>query len=269
MHTEKTLKSATSAAHETSVHVPLGWPNRYLTNWFSKLEKQAFATFVNYAEVIEPILAFEEEFSSQVSKIFREAAPDEQLAFVLFTRMISVQSAAARLLFAGQIYEANALMRSAVECGVYGCVLKHDAGLRQIWANRGKSNSARERCRAAFGWNGLLGILDGRSHSLRRLIKPVYERLIDMGAHPNSEGIVEGVILDKSSDGRTIMRTVLSGVEETSFTAAARLHLTVLHIGFELVRAAVPQRIEKSGVAVPLSQIFESVNVQLLAPPTE
>lgn len=268
MHTEKTLKSAISAAHETSVHVPAGWADRYLTNWFSKLEKQAFATFVNYADVIDPVLAFEEEFSAQLPRIFRGAEPGEQLAFVLFTRMISVQSASARLLFAGQLYEAQALMRCAVECGVYGCVLMHDPELRQIWVNRGKSNAAKDRCRAAFGWNGLLRILDTHSHNLRRLIKPVYERLIDMGAHPNSEGVVDGVFLERSSDGKTTMRTVLSSVEAESFGAAVRQHLTVLHIGFELVRVAAPRRIEESGVAIRLAQILEGVGMQLQAAPT-
>lgn len=268
MHSEKTLKTTIAPAYETCVHVPAGWSNRQLTNWFSKLEEQAFATFVNYAEVVEPILAFEEQFSARLPEIFRKAEPDEHIAIMLFARMTAGQSAAERLLFAGQLYEAQALMRSAVECGVYGCVLRHDPALRQIWANRGKSNAARERCREAFGWNGLLRVLDAHSHGLRGLIKPAYEQLIDMGAHPNSAGVGAGIQLRKSDNGGTTMRTVFSRVEAESFGAVVRQHLGVLHIGFELVRVAAPERIERSGVAEKVARIFEGVGIQLLGTPT-
>ena len=267
MHTEKTLKSVISAAQETKVHVPAGWTDRKLTSWFSKLENQAFATFVHYADVVEPILAFEEEFSMRMPEIFHDAEPDEQIAIVLFARMTSSQSAAARLLFSGQMYEAQALMRSAIECGVYGCVLRHDPVLRKVWARRGSNNVAREQCRRSFAWGGLMTALDARSHHLRRLIKPVYEQLIDMGAHPNSAGIGAGIQLVKSGAGRLTLSTVFSSVEPEQFHAVVRQYLTVLHIGFELVRVVAPQRIEQSGVAVRVAEIFDSVGIPLLTPP--
>ena len=267
MHTEKTLKSTISAAQETTVHVPAGWLDRKLTSGFSKLENQAHATFVHYADVVEPILAFEEEFSMRMPEIFHEADPNEQIAIVLFARMASGQNAAARLLFAGQLYEAQALMRSAIECGVYGCALRHDPALRKVWARRGNSAEARAQCRRAFGWNGLMTALNAHSHNLRRLINPVYEQLIDMGAHPNSQGIGAGIQLERVGGGRLRLSTIFSSVEPEQFQRAVRQYLSVLHIGFELVRVAAPQRIEESGVAVRVAEIFDGVGIPLLTPP--
>jgi len=112
-----------------------------------------------------------------------------------------------------------------------------------------------------------MNMLDARSRDLRRLIKPVYEKLIDMGAHPNFDGVGESIRLESASDGTHTLSTVFSSAEVAPFRAAVRQHIGVLHIGFELVRTAAPERLERVGVTAQVSEILSSVGVQVLSPP--
>jgi len=103
MHKERILESSTAPSVSTTVNVPVGWSEFSLTKFFSILEQQAFATFVNRVDDIRPILLFEEAFSARMPEIFHGGGRDEHLAMVLFARMLSAQTGAARLLFAGQV----------------------------------------------------------------------------------------------------------------------------------------------------------------------
>lgn len=267
MNKEILYGSAESAAEMTAVLVPQGWSSRRLTKWFSELEKQGHSTFVLSAAVVRPILDFDEVFSAKLADIFVGVAGNEQIPAVLFSRMWSVQTAAARLLFAGQVYEAQSLMRSALECGVYGCAIYADADLRHAWVHRDDSRTARDRCRAAFAWAGLLRIVDQSSRGLRRLISPAYDQLIDLGAHPNALGISTGVRLNTASNGQRMIQNIFSGTHPEHMATAARQLVGVLHIGFELIRQTMPLRVEKAGITADVEKVMQSVGIQLLAAP--
>ncbi|HWL27822.1 MAG TPA: hypothetical protein VNQ97_02835 [Burkholderiaceae bacterium] len=267
MNKEIPYGSATSASERTTVFVPEGWSSRRLTKWFSELEKQGHSTFVLSAAAVRPILDFDEVFSAKLADMFAGVAGNEQIPSVLFSRMCSVQTAAARLLFAGQVYEAQALMRSALECGVYGCAIYTDADLRHAWVHRGDSRTARDRCRTAFAWAGLLRIVEQSSRGLRRLISPAYDKLIDLGAHPNALGIGAGVRLNTTGNGQRMIQTIFSGTHPEHMAAAAHQLVGVLHIGFELIRQTMPVRVEKAGVTAGVEEVMQSVGIQLLAAP--
>lgn len=260
--------SATSAVEKISAFVPKGWSSRRLTRCLSELEGQGHTTFVLSAVAVRPILDFDEVFSAKLPEIFANVAGNEQLPSVLFSRMCSVQTAAARLLFAGQIYEAQALMRSALECGVYACAIHSDAGLRHAWVHRGDSRTARDRCRTSFSWGTLLKVLARDSRDLRRLIAPAYDELIDLGAHPNAVGIGAGVRLDTAGNGQRLIQTIFSRTHPETVASAARQLVGVLHIGFELVRQTMPLRVESAGVIGDVEAIMQSVGIKLLPLPS-
>src|SRR5712664_2470474 len=129
---------------------PVDWDHFSLTSLMGELERQTVATFANARARVQPVLDVDAALIEQTPVIFDRPQKHELVGSMLFTRMFSVLRAAARLVFAGQQYEARAVLRSALECGVYGWALTTDGGLREIWQHRGDSDDARQAARDAL-----------------------------------------------------------------------------------------------------------------------
>lgn len=237
---------------------PVDWARFSLTSLMSELERQAVATFANARAQVQPILDIDTEMMEKVPEIFSDPSANELLGIMLFTRMFSVLRAAARLVFAGQQYEARSVLRSALECGVYGWALIVNDELRGTWKRRDESEEARKKARNAFAWSGLQKSLQSASQSLADTVGNLYESLIDLGAHPNPGGILDGQFVTKDADGHARLNTVFGGGDRESISIGLRDLLDVTHAGFDLLRLALPERMKKSGVGSRVSAIFNA-----------
>jgi len=235
---------------------PKDWDQYSLTVFMDNLERSTVATFANMRSIVQPILEVDEALVVQAPAIFSYPQKHEQASSMLFMRMFSVQRAAARLLFAGQQYEARAVLRSALECGVYGCLLTSDSELLDVWRQRDDNDFTRKAARKAFQWGSLMTALRKQSPSIETKIDALYDELIDLGAHPNPGGIVDGMFADVDADGNKMLMTLFGGGTPESIVRGLRELLSVTHAGFELIRLAMPERLMKNGVAQQVEATF-------------
>lgn len=235
---------------------PVDWDHFSLTTLMGNLERQTVATFANARAQVQPVLDVDAALFEQTPAIFHQPQQHELVGAMLFTRMFSVLRAAARLVFAGQQYEARAVLRSALECGMYGWALTTDGEQREIWKHREDSDDARQAARNALTWGRLKTALRAQSQSLGDKVAILYDDLIDLGAHPNPGGIVDGVFTSKDAAGNLQLMTVFGACTPESVTAGLNELLGVTHAGFELLRLAMPERMEKTGVGPNVAAIF-------------
>jgi len=235
---------------------PADWDHFSLTLLMGELERQMVATFANVRAQVQPVLDVDAALIQQTPAIFHQPQKHELIGSMLFTRMFSGLRAAARLVFAGQQYEARAVLRSSLECGVYGWALTTDGRLREIWRAREDSDEARQAARNALTWGRLKTPLSAQSHLLGDKVTALYDDLIDLGAHPNPGGIIDGVFKTKDAAGNTQLMTMFGDCAPESIVAGLGELLRVTHAGFELLRLAMPERMEKSGVSQKVAAIF-------------
>lgn len=102
-------------------------------------------------------------------------------------------TASVRVALAGDPSPLPPILRTALECACYGQAIALDPALGPIWMARHDSEDARKKCRNSFGSS----IIDRACVRLaakiegdHRIIKAHYDRLIDLGAHPNVAGVM-------------------------------------------------------------------------------
>jgi hypothetical protein len=237
---------------------PVDWDHYSLTSLMFALERQTVATFANARKQVQPVLDIDAALMEQTPTIFHQPQAHEVVGSMLFTRMFSVLRAAARLMFAGQQYEARAVLRSALECGMYGWSLTVDANLREIWRQRENSDAARQAARNALTWGRLKKALRVRSQPLSETVSSLYDDLIDLGAHPNPGGIVDGLFTDKDAEGKLLLMTMVGDCNPKSIISGLDELLRVTRAGFELLCLAMPERMKQTGIGPKVTAIFDA-----------
>lgn len=237
---------------------PEEWGKLHLTQFLDAMESAAISTFANARPELELFIQIDEALYSQAQTLLHEPTRDELEVAMLTARLFSIQRAAARLVMAGQQYEARALMRAAVECAVYAWALAHNAELRQVWVKRDEGAAQRSAARNAFQWNGLMKLLEAADAQLVAVVRAQYEELIDLGAHPNVGGVAAHAEVGRKADGTPILFTAVGGASQDQLTANLAEITKVSRATYALIKLTMPARLDKSGIAAKLDVLLAS-----------
>jgi hypothetical protein len=245
------------------VNYPADWHQFPLTAMMTLMEQAAYATFANCRDAVQPLLEIDFLLTEDSDALLIGASGLPFASVGLFMRMLLGLRAAARLVFAGQQYEARAVLRSSLECSVYAWALSCDPALGNIWVNRDSDFRTRKAARKAFGWTRLLKHLTATSPRLGHITDEVYDELIDLGAHPNPGGLIGSAWLHSAPDGSTHMWSSQGGGSPESLRSGLREQLRLTFVCFELLRISLPQRMAASGIGDKVAAIFSAAGLSL------
>lgn len=234
---------------------PVEWEAFSLTHFCGEMERAAVATFANARQHLQPLLDIDQHLIGSAPTIFAHPKPDERAATLLFMRMFSVLRAATRLAMSGQLYESRAVMRSAVECGVYAHAMRHSHELRVAWARRDEDEETRKVARNAFSWSALMKLLRAQNEPLAGAVHHLYDKLIDLGAHPNPGGILGGVAIDEAGDEPMALTLFGGGSYDSILEGIAEL-AQVFSVCVELLAQSMPERLDPLGGAERFRAMF-------------
>lgn len=79
--------------------------------------------------------------------------------------------------------------RTALESACYAYLTSDDDEMCTIWFERGKSNTATDKCRKRFSIKATAAKLEHISPEMAEYIQLLYESTIEYGAHPNKKAI--------------------------------------------------------------------------------
>jgi hypothetical protein len=96
--------------------------------------------------------------------------------------------AAAEFALQGRARESMVLMRSCLEYAMYGVNFHRQPELIQVWAHRGDGEKQKKAVRKSFKPTEMLDGITAVNNAIGLRAKDLYERTIDMGAHPNEVG---------------------------------------------------------------------------------
>jgi hypothetical protein len=159
----------------------------------------------------------------------------------------SAYRAAAGLAMAGQTPEAFALMRTALESALYGLYVHSTTGARGIWLDRSDGIAQKNMMKATFTMTKMWACLKAADEQLQGIAQALYDRTIELGAHPNVASIAIGFSMEKHEKGATFKLAYLTNDQEsisTTLKSVAQIGVTVLKI-FSL---AFPARCDELGL---------------------
>lgn len=95
---------------------------------------------------------------------------------------------AAQFALEGRTCETMVLLRSSLEYAMYGVHFHRKPQLIEVWSKRGDGDAQRKAVRKAFKASEMLDGISALNNAVGARCKFLYERTIDMGAHPNEVG---------------------------------------------------------------------------------
>ncbi|MDH2091486.1 hypothetical protein N5K21_22400 [Rhizobium pusense] len=164
---------------------PEGWGDNTLTSYLEDYRNNQFATFVGKETEVADLTAIDRMLTKMLLNV-RDPKPFVPMTFLL--RSHSAYRAAAGAVMAGQLFEAQALLRLCLEHAAYGHYLGGDNALWERWMRRHDSDDHRKAVRKEFTAANVEKKLQAADTSLAAAYQTLYERLIDFGAHPNEKG---------------------------------------------------------------------------------
>jgi hypothetical protein len=115
-------------------------------------------------------------------------ANSDGLLILFMARAHSAFVGAVRMAASGQLAETFMLLRGLIENGLYAVHIKSDATRGRIWMDRHRTAEGERRVRSEFKFRRVLGTVQAINSDLGRIVHVLYDRCLDLGAHPNERG---------------------------------------------------------------------------------
>lgn len=115
--------------------------------------------------------------------------PEDPLAMTLAFRAHSALRAGAQLMLSGQLPEGYAVLRAALEFALYAHHASTSVDRAKVWLQRETDAESKKRNKKEYTARNVFDSLRGASPDVGSVAHGLYERCIELGAHPNSFGV--------------------------------------------------------------------------------
>jgi hypothetical protein len=196
-------------------------------------------------EAVAHVLASETEAARMIDALFEEwlaglESPEDPIAANLAYRAHSALRAGSQLLSSGQVVEAFPVIRAALESALYAQHMAFETRVAQTWSQRSQSASAKKASKKEFSAANTFASLARRDPRVEAEAKLLYEKLIDLGAHPNPYATGANMVITEEEKGLRIEHTYLTNnhdVLRLGFAVLCRVSVVIIEV-FNLILPA-------------------------------
>jgi hypothetical protein len=117
---------------------------------------------------------------------------------------------AARLALAGQVPEAHAVIRTCLECAMYGFYFSQNKASWQTWSAREDSTACEQKVRNEFKAGTMLKLISAENSDVGDVVKNLYDQTIADGAHPNVAAVFTRLKVSQAEGKVHFVQPILS-----------------------------------------------------------
>ncbi len=156
---------------------------------------------------------------------------------------------------AGQVQEANAMLRLSLETAAYGYYISTDNSIAEAWIKRNDGATQLREFKKKFQHVAIKKKIVDDANKLGSVFEQLYERTIDYGAHPNERGFSLNSSIKKGADTIEFLQIYLQGNGlPLDFALKSTVQIGVWNLGiFQLV---YPQKWELLGLKAKLEEFW-------------
>ncbi len=233
---------------------PEGWGEDSLTGYLEDYRNNQFATFVGKAAEVADLVRID----GMMKRLFEGTVnPKPMMPMSFLLRAHSAFRSATGAVMAGQLYEAQALLRLCLEHASYGHYIGPDRDRWERWMRRNDSEAHKAAVRQEFTANKVKKALEAADAKVAEAYEHLYERLIDFGAHPNEQGFSMSSAIRRQENGDVHLDTVYLHGEGKALDLAlwttAQVGIAVLRIG----QLLYPSRSKELGLDTELHTFMQ------------
>ena len=235
--------------------IPPGWGEDSLSAFIDNAQQNIYATFYNLKPHYDLLKNIHLVFDSIILNLNRSP---EWFASFLLVRSHSSYLEGVRLALSGAVPESYMVLRGCLENAFYGLYLHNNQELQEIWLRRHDNKKARDKMKGEFTTRKILDFIKTCDMGLYKVSRELYERTIDLGAHPNERAFLSVMTQEKDKSKITFNSAYLIGNEpalQLSLKSSAQIGLCSLSIFQKIFK----ERFELLGVSAKINQLRQGL----------
>jgi hypothetical protein len=180
---------------------PPGWRDDRLSEFLAQAQHNVRATFANARSAYSRLRDIDHQYHSLLENLDNLREPKEVAATFFCYRAHANYRAATGLALAGQAYESFVVDRACLESALYGFFVSHVEGAAETWLDRHENPEALEKMKRTFTARATIASLKAAAPQWGNAAEQLYEITINLGAHPNPQGLLGSAEMEHSSEG--------------------------------------------------------------------
>ena len=236
---------------QKKIIIPPDWGDDPLSAFIDNALHNIHATFHNLKPQYDLLKNIHLVFDSIVQNLDRSP---EWFASFFLVRSHSAFLGGVRFSLSGAIPESYMVLRGCLENAFYGFYLHDDQGRQETWLRRHDDQKSKAKMRSEFTIRNVLDFIKKRDNGLYKISSDLYERTIDLGAHPNEKAFFSVMKQEKDNSKITFDSAYLIGNEpalQLSMKSSAQIGICSLSI-FEKIYKT---RFEILGLSYQINQL--------------
>ena len=242
---------------------PPDWgPDSLSAKYFKNAEYNDRAIAANYPDVFDLLKQIHECFERIEDVIGNDKGALRLVPRFLLVRTHSTFLAACRLAMSGQISEAQALNRAAIEQAWYALHIAKDPGgwpRAETWLRRNESDAAEKACKNEFTVANVRQTHAALDADTAKHLAYLYDQTINFGAHPNQMGVMSAIRHVEDAE-KIVFNVGILAPDPHGVMATVRVAAAVAIGTFKVFQLIYPERFAIAGLEDEVGNLVALLN---------
>lgn len=182
------------------------WGNDHLSSLFQAAEDNDRITSLNFPHIYRLLQRIDAAFIRIGEAVEKDSREELLVPRILIARTLPSFFASIRLAMSGQVPESYPVLRSGIEQAWYALHIAkdpHPPDRVKMWLCRNDDESSKSKCRNEFKVENARSTHQSFDSATAKQVHELYERVIDLGAHPNQQGVLSAMNLSEAEEETT------------------------------------------------------------------
>ena len=234
---------------------PKGWGDDDLSSFIEMARNNTLATFQNLTSEYQLVRDIDSVFHGLATHL--DNPPDQRVPFFVYLSHGAFR-AAARLAMSGQLPPTYMTLRGCLEFGLYGHFIHCHPENFEVWTARGEDAASRKAVQKMFTASAVLGCLAEQSKHDGKVARALYDRCIDLGAHPNEGSLFSSLTVEETEEAVEFEVAYLHG-HGVPLDLALKTLSQVGVCSLRMFRLVFPERFDLLGLGQRLDHVSKYV----------
>ena len=220
------------------------WGQDELSRFLETAEYNARVTSLTFSDVYRLLQRTDSAFREITEGLERDFRQDLLVPRFLIAKTRSSFLGSIRLSMSGQVPESYSVLRTGIEQAWYALHIakdQHAPKRAEVWMCRNDDEAAKKKCKTEFQVKKVHLTHESFDTMTARRLHILYEKLIDLGAHPNQQVILASMNLSETS-GETIFQVGLLAPKPITVLLALKQAVEAAVGMFKIFQLIFPER---------------------------
>lgn len=238
------------------------WGQDALSTLFQTAEYNDRVTSLKFPNVYSLLQRIDAAFRHVGEAVEKDSRQELLIPRLMIARTCSSFFASIRLSMSGQVPESYPVLRAGIEQAWYALHIAKDPippDRCTIWLSRNDDKSSKNKCKDEFKVGNVLATHKSSDAVTAKQLHELYNRAIDLGAHPNQQSILTGMNLSET-DEETTFQVGLVAPQLLPVLMAIKTAAEVAIGTFKVYEVIFPERFQIMNLDRTINALIEELN---------